>query len=303
MDSEWVRAAGSAWGPRMSAAWLALSITLSAARPAAAGDNLLGLLAEAIENEGALVIHGGGPVSQDVFDAFVELAGGKDARIVLIPTAYPFRDLQHIQNFFSDWYDLDVASFDMLDADSREEAEEEEFAQPLREATGVWIGGGAQGRLADIYLETEVETAIRAVFERGGVVGGTSAGSSFLSKVMIRGGSRSEARVGVGLGLLEGAVVDQHFRERGRQERLLGVLADHPGLIGLGIDYRAALVVQGDRLRVLGESVVVLCTGATEQSEAWVRTLEPGDVAELVSAEPDDEEGKPVALVRIAHGQ
>jgi len=297
--------AGSAPLARMSrttAAWLAFSFTftLTAARIAAAGDNLLGLPAKAVENEGALLIHGGGPLSDDVFDAFVGLAGGKDARIVLIPTAYPFRDLEHMRNYFSAWFDLEVASFDVLDAHSAEEAKDDEFARPLREATGVWIGGGAQGKLADTYLETEVATAIRGVVERGGVVGGTSAGASFLSKVMIRGGSRSEARVGVGLGLLEKAVVDQHFLQRSRQERLLGVVRDHAGLIGVGVDYRAALVVQGDRMRVLGESSVVVCTGTTKVSEGWIRTLQPGDEAELVAVEADanaDDEADTVALV------
>ena len=242
------------------------------------------------------MIHGGGPLSEDVFATFVRLAGGQDSRIVLIPTAYPFRDTEHMRNYFSDWYDLDVASFDVLDAHSDEEAKDNEFARPLRGATGVWIGGGAQGKLADTYLETEVAKAIRGVFERGGVVGGTSAGASFLSKVMIRGGSRSEARVDVGLGLLEKAVVDQHFLQRSRQERLLGVVRDHPGLIGLGIDYRTALVVQGDRLRVLGESDVVVCAGISKESDGWIRRLQPGDQAELVAVAADDE-GDTVALV------
>lgn len=282
-------------GKRRGACWL-MGFMMSLAQLATADDNVLGLPAKALESKGALIIGGGGHLADEVYDTFVELAGGKQARIVVIPTAYPFRSPDHAKDFYSDWFQRELQSCDLLDTQSRHDAESDSFARPLTRATGVWIGGGDQGRLADMYLNTKVDQAIRAVFERGGVVGGTSAGASFLSSVMIRGGTHSKAKVSKGLGLLERAVIDQHFRQRQRQERLLGVLEEHPELIGLGIDVRTALLVQGNRLRVLGDSEVVVCSGAGEGHRVWSETLAPGDRAELVVRKPNEDEPESIAL-------
>jgi cyanophycinase len=168
--------------------------------------------------------------------------------------------MNHVRWRFAGWRGLDITSLDFVHTDSREKADTAEFVRPLERATGVWISGGVQGRLEYYYAGTRVEKALRGVLERGGVVGGTSAGAACLSKVMIRYG-KSDAVTGRGLGLLERAVVDQHFSERHREERLLGVLKEHPGLVGLGIDESAALVVQGNHLRVLGSGNVTIYAG------------------------------------------
>ena len=107
--------------------------------------------------------------------------------------------------------------------------------------------------------------ALRGVLERGGIIGGTSAGAAIMSRLMIRYGS-PKAVVDAGFNLLNLAVVDQHFLRRNRQERLLGVLNEHPEMIGLGIDEGTALVVEGDHLRVMGQSEVVVCKSAGEQA-------------------------------------
>jgi cyanophycinase len=108
------------------------------------------------------------------------------------------------------------------------------------------------------------------VLERGGVVGGTSAGAAAMSQVMIRFGRTATPSIGAGFGLLAGAVVDQHFSQRKRETRLLGVLKQHADLIGLGVDERTALIVSGNKLRVVGDNVVSL-------------RLNPGEQAELVA--------------------
>ena len=245
-------------------------------------NNLLGLPDEAPENHGKLVVCGGGYLPEEIYDEFIRLAGGPSARLVIIPTAYPFESLDHARQYYAGWSDEDVQSVDFLDTDSRDDANDEQFVKPLRHATGVWICGGVQGRLADIYVGTQVQNAIKGVLRRGGVVGGTSAGAAIMSETMIRYGTSTQAEVDTGLGLLRDAVVDQHFLRRNRKERLLGVLAERPELIGLGIDEATALIVHGNQLRVIGKSKVILCKGRTEERDAWIHELDPGDEIVLV---------------------
>ena len=143
------------------------------------------------------------------------------------------------------------------------------------------ISGGEQGRLADIYVGTKVEQALTGVLERGGVVGGTSAGAAVMSRMMIRYGS-PKAVVGAGFNLLARAVVDQHFLRRNRQERLLGVLAEHPDWSDWGSTRGPALVVEGDHLRVLGESEVVVCKQISGSPTPWVETVKAGEEVDLM---------------------
>ena len=114
-----------------------------------------------------------------------------------------------------------------------------------------------------------------ALVNRGGVVGGTSAGAAPQSRVMIRGGN-PVAHVGRGFNLLPGAVVDQHFLKRSRVNRLLGVIEAHPDLVGYGIDEGTAMIVRGDRFRVLGASYVLACRYDAQQRRTHIEVLEPG---------------------------
>ena len=149
-----------------------------------------------------------------------------------------------------------MASATLLHTRSRARADEPGFARPLEEATGVWFSGGDQSRVTEVYLGTAVERALHAVLDRGGVIGGTSAGAAIMSRVMITGG-QAKATVGTGFGFLPGAVVDQHALRRNRVNRLLGVLADHPDLVGVAVDEATALVVRQGRWQVVGNSYVV----------------------------------------------
>jgi cyanophycinase len=215
--------------------------------------------------KGALVICGGGDLPDTARATFVELAGGRNARIVVIPTASEYADAKEseLQEFLDPWLKLKVSSASLLHTRSRARADAPEFLRPLEEATGVWFSGGDQSRVTEVYLGTAVERGLRAVLERGGVIGGTSAGAAIMSKVMITGG-QEKATVGTGFGFLPGVVVDQHALRRNRVNRLLGVLADHPGLVGVAIDEDTALVVKQGRWQVLGGSYVVFCRPARE---------------------------------------
>jgi len=232
-------------------------------------------------SRGTLVICGGGEISDDVMNEFVDAAGGEAARIVVITTATETADSDDIEDEMEFWRAQQLERLTVLHTRSRETANDPEFARPLTDATGVWFVGGNQAWLADTYVGTVCEQLIHGVMQRGGVVGGISAGAAVMSSVMIRDGAKSP-EIGRGFGLLPGTVIDQHFLARNRQERLLGALASHPGLVGLGIDEGAALVVRGCRLNVVGDSEVVACILPSSGRPAKVETLRPGEHANLL---------------------
>ena len=233
-------------------------------------------------SSGTLVICGGGGIPDSVRNRFIELAGGPKARIVLIPTAHPLADGPEADAVLAPWKEKRVASVRLFHTRSRVKANDAGFVKPLAEATGVWFGGGLQTSLTEVYLGTEVERQLKALLERGGVIGGTSAGAAVMTRVMIARG-RTKADVSQGFDFLQGAVVDQHFLKRNRLGRLLSVLTDHPDLIGLGIDERTALVVdvRSHLLKVIGDSYVVACVPGLEGHPARLEILKPGDEANL----------------------
>lgn len=262
--------------------------------PMKAAANILGLPQAAITRGGTLMVCGGGTLPEEVYDEFVRLAGGPKSRLVLIPSAYPYENLEAIAYRFSGWLDYPTESFHFLHATSREEAQSEAFAKPLEEATGVWITGGAQGRLADLYKGTRVEELLLKVLERGGVIGGTSAGAAIMSQTMIRQGTSREAELDAGFSLLTAAVVDQHFTERARHTRLLGALRENPAKIGLGVDEQTAAIIRANTVRVLGANRATLIVPTPNRSMS-LHLLDSGEEAELVRH--DDDADGPLQLL------
>lgn len=224
--------------------------------------------------EGTVILHGGGNVSSSVRDLFLELSGGKNARLLVIPTADP--DAPEDEERVVSWRNRGPASVALLHARTREQAESEAFAEPLKQATGVWISGGRQGTLASRYLRTPVERELSALLKRGGVIAGTSAGAAIQTRVMVVRGEAWE-----GFDLVPSCVVDQHFLARNRQERLWNVLAKNPQCIGIGVDEDTAAVICGDRLTVVGDSTVSICVAARGAEQRRLRQLKAGEQLDL----------------------
>jgi cyanophycinase len=230
---------------------------------------------------GVLFIAGGGRLPETVRRHFVELAGGKAARLVVIPTATIKADQPNYLETPTFFRSLDVKSVEVLHTRDRKVADDPEFVKPLTEATGVWMTGGDQSRLSAVYHGTLVEKELQKVLARGGAVGGTSAGAAILSSLMIAGGTQ-EAEVGTGFGLLSGVVIDMHFQNRNRLHRLLGVLAKHPEYTGVGIDEETALVVRSGVATVEGNGNVRACyCPRGTLAEANVQVLKNGEKLDL----------------------
>jgi cyanophycinase len=201
---------------------------------------------------GSLLLVGGGDLPDAVRQRFLELAGGRAARLVLIPSASALPEAADSARTL--WQDADVKSVRVLHATSRHEADDPRLFGVVRDATGVWISGGDQSRLAALYDGTAVERGLRDVLAHGGVVAGTSAGASIVTDVMMAEGGRA----GQGFGLLTGTVVDQHFSNRGRLPRLLALLRSHPCEAGIGIDQETAVLIRGGEVSVLGNATVTV---------------------------------------------
>lgn len=244
-------------------------VRLALAEAPASGEN---------EPAGALVICGGGKLPASIFDRFLELAGGQNARIVVIPTASVLADQTPRETLTSTWKKSLGVEVSLLHCRDRQKAGDPGLLAPLENATGVWIMGGNQSRLAEAYLGTPVEEELLKLHRRGGVIGGTSAGAAIMSRRMIAGG-KQQPLMGVGFDLLPGAVIDQHFLRRNRQERLKAAVERHNDCFGLGIDEGAAVVVRSGRLEVIGESTATVCLPA--HAERRMFEIRPGQSAPL----------------------
>jgi cyanophycinase len=223
---------------------------------------------------GSLVIVGGGPRGEAITQKFIALAGGSGrARVLVLPMAssLPETGPESVDEFRKHG----VAAWAMNL--TRGEAMREETARALDSATGIWFPGGDQARIMAVLDGTPTAAAIRARYAAGAVVGGTSAGAAVMSTPMLTGverapgGARRDttqsfitvAREDVvvtnGLGLLEGAIVDQHFLRRKRHNRLISVVLEHPALLAIGIDESTALVVEpGKPWSIIGESAAII---------------------------------------------
>lgn len=256
---------------------------------------------------GAIIAAGGGNLGLPIYERFVELAGGADAHIVLIPTAGTQYGSHDGWTAIERLREAGVRHLEVLHTRSRSVADLEAFASPLENATGVWFSGGHQWRLVDVYLDTETHRELTELLERGGVIGGNSAGASALASFLVRGGMLDGEIIATeraaGFGFLRNVALDQHLLERGRENEMFQVLRREPHLLGIGLNEGAAIVVAGDLARVIGGSVAIydLTDPLSLIPLLW---LDPGDVYDLgarrVVLEDDDTE--PATTGRPAPG-
>jgi cyanophycinase len=210
-----------------------------------------------------------------ILGRFVSLAGGPDSHIAVISTASSLGEAA--TDLYRELFThMGAGQVSGLRPVTREEANQEALAGVIDQATGVFLTGGNQLRLASVVGGTRLGAALLASHERGVVVGGTSAGASAVSTHMVAFGASGAspkhrmAQISVGLGLLKGIVVDQHFEQRTRLGRLLAVVAQSPSLIGLGLDEdTAAIVYADDSMEVLGKGSVTIVDGSQVITDAY----------------------------------
>lgn len=239
---------------------------------------------------GSLVVVGGAMQDLGIVRRFIDLAGGADAPIVVIPTAGGAAEYDQFYPGLRQFRAAGATNLTVIHTNDRAEADSEAFVAPIREAGGVWFPGGRQWRIADSYLDTRTEEELHRVLERGGVIGGSSAGASIQGSYLIRGDTQTNTIMmgdhEEGFGFLRNVGIDQHLLRRNRQFDMLEVMEAMPGLLGIGIDENTAIVVQGDEFEVIGESYVVIYdTGAQIDTGGDFYFLAPGDRFNMATRE------------------
>ncbi len=230
-----------------------------------------------VEDGTVIIIGGAEDKVRDrvILNRFTALAGGPDAVVAVISTASSL-GAEAGERYRGVFAELGVKAVRPLHAITRAQANDESAAWLLRDATGIFLTGGNQLRLSSTIGGTRLAEAMLDRFRAGAVVAGTSAGASAMSSHMIAFGASGAtpkhrmAAIAVGLGMLPGVIVDQHFQQRNRLGRLLSVIAQNPSLLGLGVDEDTAGVVTPDHvMEVIGRGSITIVDGAASETDAW----------------------------------
>ena len=203
---------------------------------------------------------------------FVELAagarpGGDSARIVVITSAT--NQAQVVGETYTRLFKrLGAGEVGVLDVANRQEANAAATYETMTGASGIFFTGGDQLRITSLLGGTRCDEALHDAYRAGTVIAGTSAGASVMSETMIVEGEDTEApqrnivQMAPGMGLIREVVIDQHFAQRGRLGRLLTAVAQHPYMLGVGIDEDTAIVLlPGDIFEVIGSQTVTVIDG------------------------------------------
>lgn len=215
---------------------------------------------------GTLVIVGGGKLDHVILERFIELAGGPDATIVVIPTAGGGNNYNNNSGGAGNLRKYGATNVTVLHTNDKNIANSDEFVKPLLAAKAVWFGGGRQWRLVDAYKDTKTEKLLWEVLNRGGVIGGTSAGATIQGSYLARGDTKNnQIMMGdheAGFGFIKNVAIDQHLLARNRHFDMFDILEKRPELLGIGIDESTAIIVQGNEFEVIGKSYILVFDGS-----------------------------------------
>jgi cyanophycinase len=246
---------------------------------------------------GSLVIQGGGSdVGTGIFETFINLAGGFDAKIVVVPTAggnknqdgsvKVYKEAEVIAPFTK----RGATNVHMLHTHDPKVADTEEFAKVLRDAKAVWFVGGRQWNIVDSYANTLTLKEFHQVLERGGVIGGSSAGATIQGDYLVRGAIAGSEIVMTpepehehGFAFLRKSAIDQHINTRNRWDDIIPVIKKYPNLLGIGLSEGTAIVVTGDKFEVIGKWKVAIHDN-TRVYQPWEKPyyiLSAGDVYDM----------------------
>jgi len=242
--------------------------------------------------KGSLVIVGGGAVGDEIVQRFMELAGGKEASIVIMPAAKG--DPLTAKDAFPDRFrKYGAKSVTIVVGRKIEEVEKPEYLDAMSKATGIWFHGGAQGKINDAYEGTKLQPMMYEVLKRGGVIGGSSAGASIQTEFLVRGspggtrGNLDNMYEGYqrGFNFLPGVAVDQHFSKRKRFDAMTKLMQTYPQYLGIGIDESTAIVVKGHLADVIGKGSIYVydTTKKVEKGKQDYETIKSGGRLDLKS--------------------
>jgi cyanophycinase len=246
---------------------------------------------------GTLVIVGGGATEgTGIIEKFIELAGGPDKKFIIVPTAggnraadgavRPYPEEQTV----APWLKRGLKNVKMLHTHDPKVADTEAFVKDLREANAVWFNGGRQWNIVDSYANTLAFKEFHRVLERGGVIGGSSAGATIQGHYLVRGDTSgpdvmmtAEPTHQLAFGFLRRSAIDQHINARNRWDDLISVIKKYPELLGIGLSEGTAIIVKGDTFEVMGKWKVAIHDN-TRLYQPWEKpyfVIGPGDTYDM----------------------
>jgi cyanophycinase len=231
--------------------------------------------------KGKLIIIGGGAIPDSLFSFFANYCGGKDQSVVYIPTATTdetyIQKGEHLIKFTSQGFN----NLSTIHTRNKKEADDPKNIALIRNAKGLYFGGGDQQLIADAYAGTKLYDEIIALLDRGGVIMGTSAGATIMGSLMVGGDARNDLskkyKFNPAFSFMTNTALDQHVLARNRQFDLIPVIEHYPGTLGIGLDESTAIIVEAGQFTVWGKSYVMLYDPKDweEQKKKWGLVLKP----------------------------
>jgi cyanophycinase len=247
--------------------------------------------------KGTLLIVGGGATQgTGIMEKFIELAGGPEKRFIIVPAAGGNRNADGTikeykeEQVIASWLKRGLKNVKMLHTHDPKVADTEEFVKDLRQADAVWFDGGRQWNIVDSYAGTLTEKEFHKVLERGGVIGGSSAGATIQGDYLARGDTSGagimmteEKNHQHGFAFLRRSAIDQHNNTRQRWDDLDQVIEKMPDLLGIGLSEGTAIIVKGDTFEVMGKWKVAIHDNQ-RLYQPWEKpfyVLQAGDVYDM----------------------
>ena len=231
--------------------------------------------------KGKLIIIGGGSIPDSLFEFFAADCGGKNQPVVYIPTATNDEEFiqkgEHLIKFTSRGY----TNLSTIHTRDKKEADNPKNIELMRNAKGLFFGGGDQQLIADAYAGTKLYDEFIALLNRGGVIMGTSAGATIMGSLMVGGDARDDIskkyNFNPAFSFMTNTALDQHVLARNRQFDLISVIENYPGTLGIGMDESTAIIVEAGQFKVWGKSYAMLYDPMdwAAQKNKWGRVLKP----------------------------
>lgn len=240
---------------------------------------------------GTVIAVGGGSMGPDIWNAFIDAAGGPDALILDVPNNAISKPGGAVpKDVGKGFREHGARNVQVLFTQSREVANSDQFVAVVKKARGIWFEGGRQYRAIDAYAGTKSESAFRDVLQRGGVIGGSSAGMAVLGDFLVRGAPSNNNYIEdypgyeKGFAYLRGTATDMHVVARERLPDLTDVVARYPGVLGISADEGTAWVIHGDVGHIIGRGKAFVYNGHDPTDpEVVYLTLYPGDTYDLAT--------------------
>jgi cyanophycinase len=231
--------------------------------------------------KGKLIIIGGGAIPDSLFSFFANYCGGKDQSVVYIPTATTdeayIKKGEHLIKFTSQGFN----NLSTIHTRNKKEADDPKNIALMRNAKGLYFGGGDQQLIADAYAGTKLYDEMIALLDRGGVIMGTSAGATIMGSLMVGGDARDDLSkkyaFNPAFSFMTNTALDQHVLVRNRQFDLIPVIEYYPGTLGIGLDESTAIIVEAGQFKVWGKSYAMLYDPKdwAEQKKKWGSVVKP----------------------------